>query len=99
MSELSEEEIDERMEKLQIWGVIDPDTIGTSVEFESYKEACFFANQVFSVAEELNHHPRVTVEYGQVNVDVTSHDADGLTERDFELAEEVEERLGRVSWT
>jgi 4a-hydroxytetrahydrobiopterin dehydratase len=99
MDALSEDEIEEKLEKLEIWGLIGDDTLGTSVEFESYKEAVFFANQVFALAEEQFHHPKVTVEYGQVNIDVTSHEADGLTDEDFEFAEKVEERLGKTKWS
>lgn len=95
---LSDEEVDERLENLQIWGLLD-DMLATNVEFNSYKEACFFANTVFAIAEEYFHHPRVTVEYGSVAIDITTHEADGLTEKDFELAERIEEALGNVEWS
>lgn len=98
MDALSDDEVEERLEKLEIWGLIGDDTLATSVEFDDYREACFFANQVFALAEEQFHHPKVTVEYGKVNIDVTTHEADGLTEKDFEFAQKVEERLGKVDW-
>lgn len=99
METLSDQEIEQRLENLDIWGLLGEDTLATSVEFESYKEACFFAYQVFSVAEEQFHHPKITVEYGKVNIDVKTHEADGLTEKDFEFAEAVQERLGDVEWS
>lgn len=98
MSELSEDQVEERLENLDIWGIAG-DRLATRIEFESYKEAAFFANQIFGLAEEQFHHPRVTVEYDAVNIDVETHEADGLTEKDFEFAEKVEEKLGKVEWS
>jgi len=95
---LSENEIEEKLEELEIWGEMQG-KLATRVEFNNYKEAVFFANSVFSLAENLTHHPKVTVEYGAVNIDVTTHEADGLTEKDFEFAKEVEKILGEIEWS
>lgn len=95
---LSDDEVDEKLENLEIWGVVG-DKLATEVEFNSYKEAVFFANTVYSIAEKQFHHPKVTVEYGSVIIDVTTHEAEGLTEADFEFAREVEENLGEMDWS
>lgn len=95
---LSDDEVEEKLEELEIWGVVG-DKLATEVEFNSYKEAVFFANTVYSIAEKQFHHPKVTVEYGSVIIDVTTHEAEGLTEADFEFAEEVEENLGEMDWS
>jgi len=97
MTELDEQEISERLEKLEIWGLEDG-KLATRIEFEDYREACFFANSVFSLAEKHFHHPKVVVEYGTVEIDLWSHDAEGLTEKDFELAEEIEESVKEINW-
>lgn len=96
--ELSDDEIEERIEETQIWSR-SGDKIVTRVEFDNYKESVFFANTVFSLAEAHFHHPEVRVEYGAVEIDLWSHDVEGLTERDFELAEEIEEKLGEIKWS
>ncbi|MFB6244815.1 MAG: 4a-hydroxytetrahydrobiopterin dehydratase [Candidatus Nanohaloarchaea archaeon] len=95
---LSDEEVNERLEELNIWGLVG-DKLATEIEFNSYKEGCFFANTIFSLSEELSHHPKVTVEHGSVIVDITTHEAEGLTEKDFELAEKIEKNLGSVDWS
>lgn len=95
---LSEDEIQEKIDELQIWGLVD-NKLATRIEFDNYKEAAFFANSVFSIAERLMHHPKVTVEYGAVNIDVMTHEADGLTDKDFELAERVENNLKEMKWS
>lgn len=83
---------------MQIWG-IEFGKLSTEVEFENYKEAVFFANQVFSIAEKEFHHPEVTVEYGTVKIDLWSHDVEGITERDIEMAREIEETLSETKWS
>lgn len=95
---LSEEEVNEKIEELGIWGVVN-DKLATRIEFDNYKEAVFFANTVYALAEKQYHHPKVTVEWGAVNIDITTHEEDGLTEKDFELAEEIEKNLGEMDWS
>lgn len=95
---LSDEEVEERLEDLEIWGY-KFDKLKTRVEFDNYRESVFFANAVFSLAEEEFHHPEVTVEYGAVEIDLWSHDADGVTERDVELAEKIEEKVRNIDWS
>lgn len=94
---MEKEEIDERLEDLEIWSELNG-KLTTRVEFDGYRDAVFFANTVFSIAEAEFHHPEVKVEYGAVEIDLWSHDADGLTERDFEVAEKIETKVGEIDW-
>ena len=93
---LTDEELDEALENLQIWG-IEAGKLATRVEFEDYKETVFFANTVFSLAEEEFHHPEVTVEYGAIEIDLWSHEQEGITGKDIDMAEEIEKRLGKMN--
>jgi 4a-hydroxytetrahydrobiopterin dehydratase len=93
---LTDEELDEALENLQIWG-IEAGKLATRVEFEDYKETVFFASTVFSLAEEEFHHPEVTVEYGAVEIDLWSHEEEGITGKDIDMAEEIEKRLGKMN--
>jgi len=98
---LSEDEITEKLDELGIWGVesLDQDRLVCRVEFDNYRDAVFFASGVFSLAEKQFHHPEVKVEYGAVSIDLYTHDAEGLTEKDFELAEKIEELVGDTDWS
>ncbi|MEO7124080.1 MAG: 4a-hydroxytetrahydrobiopterin dehydratase [Lacisediminihabitans sp.] len=63
--------------------------------FARYKTADFrtateFAQQVAAVADELNHHPDISLGYGSVGFELSSHDAGGVTERDLQLAERIQ---------
>lgn len=95
---LSDQEIDERLEELEIWSY-ELEKLVTRVEFDDYKEAVFFANVVFSLSEAEFHHPEVTVKYGAVEIDLWSHDVDGITQRDFELAEKIEDKVREIEWS
>lgn len=98
---LSEEEISENLDDLTIWGIetLDEERLVCKVEFDNYRDAVFFANGVFSLAEQAFHHPEVKVEYGAVSIDLYTHEAGGLTEKDFELAEKIEEKVRETDWS
>lgn len=63
---------------------------GTAIErtfrFKTFVEAFGFMSQAALAAEKLDHHPEWFNVYGRVEVTLTTHDAGGLTERDFSLA-------------
>ena len=49
-----------------------------------------WVNQVWSLAQEKNHHPDIQLGYNTVTIQLTTHDAGGITAADFKLAEEIE---------
>lgn len=53
-----------------------------------------FVNELVPIAEEMNHHPDLTISWRTVTVSITTHSEGGLTERDFELAERVDAAAG-----
>ncbi len=55
-------------------------------KFKDFIEAVNFVNRVAPVAESKGHHPDLQVSWGLVVVELTTHDAGGLTDKDFELA-------------
>lgn len=60
-------------------------------EFDSYLAGVGFAAGAGGLAEEAFHHPTITLEYGTVEVRLTTHDAGGITDRDIDLAERLNE--------
>ena len=58
--------------------------------FKSFIEALGFIVKVGVVAEKMNHHPELFNVYNKVNIRLTTHDAGGLTDKDFSLATESE---------
>jgi 4a-hydroxytetrahydrobiopterin dehydratase len=85
---LSPEAIEEKLKKLQGWKLIG-DEIVREFAFADFVQALQFVNAVGEKAEAANHHPDIDIRYNRVKLALISHDAGGLTERDFRLAEVV----------
>jgi 4a-hydroxytetrahydrobiopterin dehydratase len=84
---LPEEEIVSRLSQPQLanWS-LEGGKLHRKFEFANFVEAFGFMTQVAIVAEKMDHHPEWSNVYNRVEVDLTTHDAGGLTELDFELA-------------
>jgi 4a-hydroxytetrahydrobiopterin dehydratase len=65
---------------------IDHGELVRTFKFETFRDAVAFVNKVASIAEEANHHPDIDIRYNQVRLALISHDAGGLTAKDFALA-------------
>lgn len=66
-------------------------------EFKDFAQAMAFMNAVAEVAERMNHHPEWTNVYNRVNVRLTTHDAGGLTQLDFDLAQAMDRLASTTS--
>lgn len=66
------------------------DTLNKTFRFKSFIRAFGWMSQVALWAEKLNHHPEWKNVYNRVEVVLTTHDAKGLTEKDFLLAQKME---------
>ena len=71
----------------------DGEAIGRTWRFADFKTAMIFVNGVAALAEKANHHPDVTIHYNEVTLRLWSHDAGGLTPRDFSLARVIASTL------
>jgi 4a-hydroxytetrahydrobiopterin dehydratase len=74
------------------WMVVDDaHMLVREFRFKNFAEALAFANKVGAVAEEENHHPDLTVGWGRVGVELSTHAIHGLSENDFVLAAKIDE--------
>jgi len=64
-------------------------------EFKDFPEAMKFVNTVAALAEQAQHHPDIEVRWNKVTLALTTHEAGGLTERDFALARQCDASRGR----
>ena len=86
---LSQEDIDSRLNHLEGWRQ-EGRTLVRDFTFPSFKDAIAFVNRVVAAAEEIDHHPDITINYTRVTLSITTHSAGGITRRDFRLSERVD---------
>ncbi|GAC1415495.1 MAG: 4a-hydroxytetrahydrobiopterin dehydratase [Candidatus Velthaea sp.] len=82
---LSEAEITERLRTLPEWKR-QGTAMSRTFDRRDFKGSIAFVNAVASAANAADHHPDITISWNHVTVTTWSHDAGGLTDRDFNLA-------------
>jgi 4a-hydroxytetrahydrobiopterin dehydratase len=92
IEKLDATEIARRLDALEGWSLKDG-KLHRSFRFEDFVAAFGFMTKAALVAEAMNHHPEWFNVYHTVRVDLTTHDAGGVSELDFRLAE----RMNRLS--
>ena len=89
MKKLSEQEINENLKSLEGWNMSE-NGIQTSFEFENFKEAFSVMVRIAFEAEAQQHHPDWSNVYNELQISLSTHDAGGVTEKDFKLARAIE---------
>lgn len=64
--------------------------ISKKFTFKNYVEAMDFANKITPIAESEGHHPDLSIGWGKVEIDLTTHAIDGLSENDFIVAAKID---------
>ena len=95
-TKLSDEEIVEALSRRGDWTRVDGKLFREFI-FEDFNEAFGFMTRCALIAESLEHHPEWFNVYNRVEVKLTTHDAGGLTELDFTLAEAMDNIAARQS--
>jgi 4a-hydroxytetrahydrobiopterin dehydratase len=85
MKLLTPPEISKKLRSINNWNSKNK-SIQRTFRFDEYLEGIEFVTKVGRIAENLNHHPDITIHWQAVEVVTTSHDAGGITEMDFRLA-------------
>jgi 4a-hydroxytetrahydrobiopterin dehydratase len=85
MTLVSAANAERRLAGLQGWK-IDGGELVKTFNFKDFREALAFVNRVGEAAEAAGHHPDIDIRYRRVRLSLVTHDAGGLTEKDFDLA-------------
>ena len=90
MEALSTSEIEKGLQGLDGWE-FNENALETTFEFQNFKEAFTLMTRIAFECEALNHHPDWTNVYNRLHIRLSTHDAGGVTEKDFELARLIED--------
>lgn len=89
---LNQEDIAARLQDRSNWELRD-NKLYRRLVFEDFVHAFGFMTQVAIIAEKINHHPEWANVYRTVDIYLTTHDAGGISERDFELLDHIEKLI------
>ena len=95
MALLTPQQIAESLKGLDGWS-LDGKVIKKQFTFQDFPEAVLFVSALVPGAEQADHHPDIEIHYKRVVLSYTTHDAGGLTEKDFDgaaMAEHVAANL------
>lgn len=90
MKKLDESEIEAKLSQIPGWDY-ENDAIHTSFEFEDFKDAFAAMTRIAFEAEAKKHHPDWTNVYNELHITLTTHSAEGVTLKDFEMAILIDE--------
>ncbi len=86
---LTDEEVENSLADLNDWKA-ENENLKKHFEFKNFAESLGFINRVGALAEKLDHHPDILFGWGYAEFFITTHDAGGITQRDFQLARAIE---------
>ena len=85
MGALLGKEIGSRMVTVPDWQLESGELVRTFL-FKDFRGSLKFVNEVGELAEQAGHHPDIDIRYNKVRLALVTHDAGGITEKDFDLA-------------
>jgi 4a-hydroxytetrahydrobiopterin dehydratase len=88
-AKLTDKEIKVAISKLPEWKVVDG-KLNKAFKFDSFVDAFTFMNKVAFAAEKMDHHPEFFNVYNRVVIDLATHDVDGISNLDIELAKKID---------
>jgi 4a-hydroxytetrahydrobiopterin dehydratase len=89
MPALSQSEAEARLRSIPAWK-IEAGELTRTFSHTDFRQALAFVNKVGELAEQAGHHPDIDIRYNKVRLGLVTHDAGGLTAKDFDLAGSVD---------
>lgn len=86
----TQEQIQDKLKSFQGWGYVNG-MIQKTYSFVDFMKSVEFLNQLSVVAESEHHHPDVMIKYSKVTISYMTHDEDGVTDKDFNMATKTDQ--------
>lgn len=90
MTKLTDRQVKARLAKAKGWSLNDSGEITKTYTFSGFPQSLMFTTAVGLLAEAAQHHPDITIKWNKVTLALTTHDAGGLSDKDFDLAKQVD---------
>ncbi len=91
MGKLNAEQIETCLAELSNWMKVDDKWIQRKFRFPSFRQAVSFVNHVADLAEQMDHHPMIAIDFKLVTISLTTWSAQGLSTLDIEQAKQLEQ--------
>ena len=92
MNKLNQDQIVANLSKFQGW-IFENESISKQFQFKDFIEALSFVNVVGLESEKMDHHPDILMfAWNKVKITISTHSEGGVTDKDFSLAQKIEER-------
>jgi 4a-hydroxytetrahydrobiopterin dehydratase len=89
---LTSAEIKEALQKIPGWTLQDG-KLTREWTFKDFIQAMEFVNKIATLAEAAGHHPDIDIRYNRVHLSLVSHDAGGITQRDANMAKQINQKF------
>ena len=93
MTKLTDAEIVQALKEVPDWSELNG-ALQRTFQFKDFVEAMKFVDKVAAAAEDAQHHPDILVRWNKVTLTVNTHDAGGITVKDFDLAKRTDAMSG-----
>ncbi len=92
MMRLDSEEINKELKKLSLnWSVVTGNTLNCVIKTKNFNQGVDLIVEIAKLADSADHHPEIRLSYSEVEINLTTHSESGLTQKDFNLAKEIDQ--------
>jgi 4a-hydroxytetrahydrobiopterin dehydratase len=88
-AKLTVSQIDLELKRLPDWRLNASGEIEKTFQLSGFPQSLMFTSAVGVLSEARNHHPDILIQWNKVRLTLSTHDAGGLTMKDFDLAKEI----------
>lgn len=90
---LRADRLQKKVKRVRGWETVGKgEAITRTYEFPNFLASVRFVAYVAELAESMNHHPDIDIRYNKVTLTLSTHDAGGVTDKDFELVALIDQR-------
>ena len=86
------DDLESEIKTLKNWKRVD-NKLQRSLKFKDFVEAFGFVSKIALISEKMNHHPDLRIVYNSVDIELTTHDSNGISKNDITLARKIDELM------